>query len=152
MSYNCIIYNIKITDFIKKNSPADNNIINEFVNDFFSLYDSKDKYTFSINIDAIAKWFGMREKDIKKTLNKSYIKNRNESVRNNFNAMISAYGNSSITNEQSNARIRLARKMARGNRVSYMNKVNAGIVKPIPKPTGPKPTKGGRKTRRVYRK
>ena len=85
-------------------------------------------------------------------LNKSYIKNRNESVRNNFNAMISAYGNSSITNEQSNARIRLARKMARGNRVSYMNKVNAGIVKPIPKPTGPKPTKGGRKTRRVYRK
>lgn len=85
-------------------------------------------------------------------LNRSYIKNRNESVRNNFNAMISAYGNASITNEQSNARIRLARKMARGNRVSYMNKVNAGIVKPIPKPTGPKPARGGRKTRRVYRK
>ena len=30
-------------------------IISNFINDFFSLYDSKDKYNFSINIDVIAR-------------------------------------------------------------------------------------------------
>ena len=30
-------------------------INNEFIDDFFSLYDSKDKYNFSINIDSIIK-------------------------------------------------------------------------------------------------
>ena len=41
-------------------------INNEFIDDFFSLYDSKDKYNFSINIVAIAKWFKMRKDHIKK--------------------------------------------------------------------------------------
>ena len=50
-------------------------INNEFIDDFFSLYDSKDKYNFSINIVAIAKWFKMRKDHIKKTLKESYIKN-----------------------------------------------------------------------------
>ena len=47
-------------------------INNHFIDDFFSLYDTKDKYNFSINIDAIAKWFEMRKDHIKKTLNESY--------------------------------------------------------------------------------
>ena len=51
-------------------------INNEFIDDFFSLYDSKDKYNFSINIVAIAKWFKMRKDHIKKTLKESYIKDR----------------------------------------------------------------------------
>jgi hypothetical protein len=35
-------------------------INNDFIDDFFSLYDSKDKYNYSINIVAISKWFDMR--------------------------------------------------------------------------------------------
>ena len=38
-------------------------------------YDSKDKYNFSINIVAIAKWFDMRKGHIKDTLKYSYTKN-----------------------------------------------------------------------------
>jgi len=50
-------------------------INNKFIDDFFSLYDTKDKYNFSININAISKWFEMRKDHIKKTLKESYIKN-----------------------------------------------------------------------------
>ena len=50
-------------------------INNDFINDFFSLYDSKDKYNFSIDIDVIAKWFEMRKDHIKKTLTESYKEN-----------------------------------------------------------------------------
>ena len=49
-------------------------INNDFIDDFFSLYDSKDKYNFSINIEAIAKWFNMRKGHIKDTLTDSYVK------------------------------------------------------------------------------
>jgi hypothetical protein len=42
---------------------------------FFGLYDSKDKYNFSINIEAISKWFNMTKGHIKETLVNSYIKN-----------------------------------------------------------------------------
>jgi len=34
-------------------------ISNDFIDDFFGLYDSKDKYNFSINIKSISKWFNM---------------------------------------------------------------------------------------------
>ena len=37
------------------------------------LYDSKDKYNFSINIIAIAKWLNMTVGHIKDTLLYSYI-------------------------------------------------------------------------------
>ena len=47
-------------------------INNEFINDFFGLYDSQDKYNFSINIDVIAKWFNMTTGHIKETLLYSY--------------------------------------------------------------------------------
>ena len=50
-------------------------INNEFIDDFFSLYDSRDKYNFSINIVAIAKWFDMRKVHIKDTLKYSYANN-----------------------------------------------------------------------------
>jgi hypothetical protein len=50
-------------------------ISNDFIDDFFGLYDSKDKYNFSINIDSIAKWFNMRKDTIKATLKESYTKN-----------------------------------------------------------------------------
>ena len=50
-------------------------INNEFIDDFFSLYDSRDKYNFSINIVAIAKWFDMRKGNIKDTIKYSYANN-----------------------------------------------------------------------------
>jgi len=50
-------------------------INNEFIDDFFSLYEPKDKYNFSINIDSIVKWLGIRKDTIKGTLLESYIKN-----------------------------------------------------------------------------
>jgi hypothetical protein len=42
---------------------------------FFGLYDPKDKYNFSINIDSISKWVDIRKDHIKKTLNQSYVRN-----------------------------------------------------------------------------
>ena len=62
---------MNLVDFLKTHTK----INNEFIDDFFSLYDSKDKYNFSINIDVIAKWFNMRKGHIKDTLKESYIKN-----------------------------------------------------------------------------
>ena len=50
-------------------------ISNEFIDDFFSLYDTKEKYNFSINIESIIKWFNIRKDTIKSTLIESYIKN-----------------------------------------------------------------------------
>ena len=47
-------------------------INNEFIDDFFGLYESKDKYNFSININAIAKWLNMTIGHIKETLVYSY--------------------------------------------------------------------------------
>lgn len=50
-------------------------INNDFSDDFFGLYDSKNTYNFSINIDAIAKWFNMTNGHIKDTLIYSYKQN-----------------------------------------------------------------------------
>ncbi len=62
---------MNLVDFLKTHTK----INNQFIDDFFSLYDSKDKYNFSINIDVIAKWFNMRKGHIKDTLKESYTKN-----------------------------------------------------------------------------
>jgi phage anti-repressor protein len=62
---------MELIEFLKTYTKINNN----FINDFFSLYDPKDKYNFSINIDANAKWFKMRKDHIKKTLTESYAKN-----------------------------------------------------------------------------
>ena len=50
-------------------------INNDFIDDFFGLYDANHKYNFSINIDVISKWVDMRKDNIKKTLENSYIEN-----------------------------------------------------------------------------
>jgi hypothetical protein len=50
-------------------------ISNDFIDDFFGLYDSKDKYNFSINIDSITKWFNIRKDTIKSILIESYTIN-----------------------------------------------------------------------------
>ena len=60
-----------LVTFLKKYTK----INNEFIDDFFGLYDPKDKYNFSINIDAIAKWVDIRKDHIKRTLKKSYTEN-----------------------------------------------------------------------------
>jgi hypothetical protein len=60
-----------LVTFLKKYTKIDNN----FIDDFFSLYDSKDKYNFSINIDVISKWFNIRKDVIKRTLTETYLKN-----------------------------------------------------------------------------
>jgi hypothetical protein len=57
--------------FLKTHTKINNN----FIDDFFSLYDSKDKHNFSINIESIVKWFNMRKDSIKDTLIDSYKKN-----------------------------------------------------------------------------
>ena len=59
---------MNLIDFLKTYTK----INNEFIDDFFGLYDTKDKYNFSINIDVIAKWFNMTIGHIKETLVYSY--------------------------------------------------------------------------------
>ena len=57
-----------LIEFLKTHTKINNN----FIDDFFGLYDSKDKYNFSINIEAIAKWLNMIVGHIKDTLLYSY--------------------------------------------------------------------------------
>ncbi len=60
-----------LVTFLKTHTKISNN----FIDDFFGLYESKDKYNFSINIEAIAKWFNIRKGHIKDTLLELYTKN-----------------------------------------------------------------------------
>ena len=62
---------MNMTDFLKTHTK----INNEFIDDFFGFYDAKDRYNFSINIMAIAKWFNMTVGHIKDTLIYSYKRN-----------------------------------------------------------------------------
>jgi phage anti-repressor protein len=59
---------MNLVDFLKTHTK----INNEFITDFFSLYKLQDKYNFSINIEAIAKWLNMTKGHIKDTLTQSY--------------------------------------------------------------------------------
>jgi hypothetical protein len=47
-------------------------INNNFINDFFRLYDPNDKYNFAINLENIAKWMDTNKSDLKRTLLNSY--------------------------------------------------------------------------------
>ena len=97
-------------------------------------------------------------------VNLSYVKNRNESVRNALNATMVGYNpnaNKPLTNKQKAARIEVARKMARGEPVTLLEKINAGMSVTIPKPKGPKPPgamapvplpKGGKRSRKAHRR
>ena len=59
---------MNLIDFLKTHTK----INNDFIDDFFGLYDPNDKYNFSINIDIIAKQFNMTTRHIKETLLYSY--------------------------------------------------------------------------------
>ena len=82
---------MNLIDFLKTYTK----INNEFIDDFFSLYDSKEKYNFSINIEAISKWFNMRKDHIKKTLTESYKENIDYKIK--INKRIGQKGNPSET-------------------------------------------------------
>lgn len=92
-------------------------------------------------------------------VNLSYVKNRNNSVRNALNQMMvgRSFNRSTpnLSNSQRAARIEVARKMARGEPVDYFEKVRAGMVT-IPKPKGPRPTApnpmGGKRSRKASRR
>ena len=47
-------------------------INNDFIDDFFGLYDPNDKYNFAINLENIAKWMNTNKSDLKDTLINSY--------------------------------------------------------------------------------
>ncbi len=47
-------------------------INNDFIDDFFGLYNSKDKHNFSIDLENVAKWMGSNKSDLKDTLWYSY--------------------------------------------------------------------------------
>lgn len=64
--------NNAIYDFLKKYSTMPN----EFIDDFFSLYDrNTDSDDFVINLDIVAKWLKSTKGHLKETLTNSYIKN-----------------------------------------------------------------------------
>ena len=63
--------NIELINFLKKYSK----INNDFIEDFFSLYDMKDKYNFCIDLDNISKWMVIRKDTLKDTLLNSYKEN-----------------------------------------------------------------------------
>lgn len=60
-----------IVDFLKKYSK----INNDFIDDFFGLYNYNDKYNFCIDLEKVAKWMQTLKGDLKKTLINSYKKN-----------------------------------------------------------------------------
>ena len=66
-------------DFLKTHTKISNN----FIDDFFSLYDPKDKYNFAINADVISKWFETRIDVIKDTLLHSYKENLDYKITKN---------------------------------------------------------------------
>ena len=62
---------MSLVSFLKTHSK----INNSFIDDFFSLYDPKDKFNFSIDIEVISKWLNITKGHIKETLLYSYKKN-----------------------------------------------------------------------------
>jgi phage anti-repressor protein len=59
---------MNLVDFLKTHTK----ISNDFIDDFFGMYDPKDKYNFAINIENIEKWINIKKGDIKQTLLYSY--------------------------------------------------------------------------------
>lgn len=55
-------------------------ISNEFIDDFFSLYDTENTKQCSINIEAVAKWFNINKAHVKKTLKNSYKLNTDYTI------------------------------------------------------------------------
>jgi hypothetical protein len=61
---------MELVEFLKTHTK----ISNEFIDDFFGLYKSIDKYNFAINLDNVAKWMNSNKSDMKDTLLNSYKK------------------------------------------------------------------------------
>jgi hypothetical protein len=59
---------MNLIDFLKTHSK----INNDFIDDFFGLYNSNDKYNFTINLENIARWMNTNKSDLKETLLNSY--------------------------------------------------------------------------------
>jgi hypothetical protein len=59
---------MNLIEFLKTYSKINNN----FIDDFFGLYDPNDKYNFAINLENIAKWMNTNKSDLKDTLINSY--------------------------------------------------------------------------------
>jgi len=59
---------MNLVDFLKTYTK----INNDFIDDFFGLYDPNDKYNFAINLENIAKWMNTNKSDLKETLVNSY--------------------------------------------------------------------------------
>lgn len=57
--------------FLKTHTKINNN----FIHDFFGLYDINDKYNFCINLEKISKWLDVKKGKLKETLLYSYKKN-----------------------------------------------------------------------------
>jgi hypothetical protein len=78
------LFKNNLINYIKDNNLSINfNFMNEFFelynlnnitdpDEFFSLYDSKDKYNFAINLENVAKWMNTNKSDLKETLLYSY--------------------------------------------------------------------------------
>lgn len=60
-----------LVDFLKTHTK----INNDFIDDFFGLYDPKDKYNFCIDLENVVKWMDSLKGDLKDTLLNSYKEN-----------------------------------------------------------------------------
>lgn len=68
---------MSLIDFLKTHTK----VSNKFIDDFFSLYDPKDKYNFSIDVENISKWMGIVKGEIKETLLRTYIENTDYTIK-----------------------------------------------------------------------
>ena len=62
---------MELIEFLKSHTK----INNKFIDDFFGLYNSKDKFNFSIDLEKIALWMDSYKSDLKNTLLNSYKEN-----------------------------------------------------------------------------
>lgn len=66
-----------LVGFLKKYSKVDN----EFIDDFFGMYSTENKYNFCIDVDVISKWLNIKKGHIKDTLISSYKKGTDYIIR-----------------------------------------------------------------------
>lgn len=59
---------MSLVKFLKQHSTIDE----DFIDDFFGLYDLKDKYNFCINVEVIAKWLNIRKEHVVDSLRAHY--------------------------------------------------------------------------------